>query len=76
MIEKPFVADYEDDLEAFRRLSPAQRIEQLTLKLETDEELIAKVKDDLYNKAQQEESATRKSMYKFLLHGSCGVADK
>lgn len=102
MIEKPFVADYEDDLEAFRRLSSARRIEQLTLKLETDENFVAKfkdafneweqredaaiqqpmdeehvnkVKDDLYNKAQQEESATMKSAYKFLLHSSCGVTD-
>lgn len=46
MIEKPFVADYEDDLEAFRRLSPAQRIEQLTLKLETDENFVTKFKED------------------------------
>lgn len=45
MIEKPFVADYEDDLEAFRRLSPAQRIEQLTLKLETDENFVAEFND-------------------------------
>ena len=74
MCEKPFIEDI-DDLEAFRRLSPRDRIEQLTLALETDEDIIDKVKDDLYNKAQQEESATRKSMYKFLLHGSCGVAD-
>lgn len=76
MIEKPFVANYEDELEAFRRLSPRERIEQLTLKLETDEERIAKVKADLYNKAQQEESATMRSVYKFLLHSSCGVAGK
>lgn len=74
MCEKPFIEDI-DDLEAFRRLSPRDHIEQLTLELETDEDLIDRVKDDLYNKAQQEESATRKSMYKFLLHGSCGVAD-
>ena len=46
MIEKPFVADYEDDLEAFRRLSPAQRIEQLTLKLETDENFVTEFKED------------------------------
>ena len=76
MIEKPFVANYEDELEAFRRISPRERIEQLTLKLETDEEHIAKVRADLYNKAQQEESATMKSVYKFLLHSTCGVADK
>lgn len=77
MIEKPFVVNYEDELEAFRRLSPRERIEQLTLKLETDEEHIAKVKADLlYNKVQQEESATMKSVYKFLLHSTCGVADK
>lgn len=97
MCNKPFIEDI-DDLEAFRRLSPRERIEQLALKLETDEAFVAKFKDDfqkweqredsttrpsvdevkeeLYNEAQQEESATRKSMYKFLLHGSCGVTDK
>lgn len=74
MCEKPFIEDI-DDLEAFRRLSPRDRIEQLTLALETDEDIIDNVKDDLYNKAQQEESATRKSMYKFLLHGSSGVTN-
>ena len=85
------ISEFNEELEAFRRLSPRERIEQLTLKLETDEAFIAKFKDDfkkweqqdesdakeeLYNLAQQEESETRKSMYKFLLHGSCGVADK
>lgn len=64
MCEKPFIEDI-DDLEAFHRLSPRDRIEQLTLALETDEDIIDKVKDDLYNKAQQEESVTRKSMYNF-----------
>lgn len=90
MIEKPFVTDYEDDLEAFRRLSPRERIEQLTLKLDTDAAFVARFTDDfqkweqqeeldakeeLYNRAKQEESVTRKSMYKFLLHGSSGVTD-
>lgn len=39
MCEKPFIEDI-DDLEAFRRLSPRDHIEQLTLELETDEDLI------------------------------------
>lgn len=84
------ISEFNEELEAFRRLSPRERIEQLTLKLETDEAFVAKFKDafgawekqdesdakeELYNLAQQEESDTRKSMYKFLLHGSCGVAD-
>lgn len=59
------ISEFNEELEAFRRLSPRERIEQLTLKLETDEAFVAKVKDDLYNKAQQEESVTRKSMYNF-----------
>ena len=97
------ISEFNEELEAFRRLSPHERIEQLTLKLETDEGFIAKFKDafdaweeqyesateqpmdeelidevkaDLYNKAQQEESATMKSAYKFLLNSSCGVTDK
>ena len=60
----PF-SEFNEELETFRRLSPRERIEQLTLALETDEDIIDKVKDDLYNKAQQEESVTRKSMYNF-----------
>lgn len=62
MIEKPFVADYEDDLEAFRRLSPRERIEQLTLKLDTDAAFVAKFKDDFQKWEQQEESTTRPSV--------------
>lgn len=62
MIEKPFVADYEDDLEAFRRLSPRERIEQLTLKLETDEAFVAKFKDDFQKWEQHKDSATRPSV--------------
>ena len=64
MIEKPFVADYEDDLEAFRRLSPAQRIEQLTLKLETDENFVAEFKDAFDAWEEQYESATEQPMDK------------
>lgn len=92
------ISEYNEELYAFRRLSPRERIEQLTLKLETDDDFVAKFKDafdqwekqrdsatkpsvdevkaELYDEAQQEESETRKSMYKFLLHGSCGVTDK
>ena len=62
MIEKPFVADYEDDLEAFRRLSPRERIEQLTLKLDTDAAFIARFKDDVQKWEQQEEATTQPSV--------------
>lgn len=62
MIEKPFVADYEDDLEAFRRLSPRERIEQLTLKLDTDAAFVARFTDDFQKWEQQEESTTRPSV--------------
>lgn len=62
MIEKPFVADYEDDLEAFRRLSPRERIEQLTLKLDADAAFVAKFKDDFQKWEQQEEATTRPSV--------------
>lgn len=62
MIEKPFVADYEDDLEAFRRLSPRECVEQLTLKLDTDAAFVARFKDDFQKWEQQEESTTRPSV--------------
>lgn len=62
MIEKPFVADYEDDLEAFRRLSPRERIEQLTLKLDTDAAFVARFTDDFQKWEQQEEATTRPSV--------------
>ena len=75
MIEKPFVADYEDDLEAFRRLSPRERIEQLTLKLETDEAFVATFKD-AFNAWEKQDDAIRESMDKFILNSSSGVADK
>lgn len=91
------ISEYNEELYSFRRLSPRERIEQLTLKLETDEAFVAKFKDafdqwekqrdsatkpsvdevkaELYDEAQQEECPIKKSMYKFLLHGSCGVTD-
>lgn len=75
MIEKPFVADYEDDLEAFRRLSPRERIEQLTLKLETDEAFVAKFKD-AFDAWEKQDDAIRESMDKFILNSSSGVVDK
>ena len=91
------ISEYNEELYAFRRLSPRERIEQLTLKLETDEAFVTKFKDafdtwekqidsatkpsvdeakeELYTLAQQEECPIKKSMYKFLLHSSCGVTD-
>lgn len=62
MIEKPFVADYEDDLEAFRRLSPRERIEQLTLKLDTGAAFVARFKDDFQKWEQQVEATTQSSV--------------
>lgn len=38
------ISEFNEELEAFRRLSPRERIEQLTLKLETDEAFVAKLK--------------------------------
>lgn len=92
------ISEYNEELYAFRRLSPRERIEQLALKLETDDDFVAKFKDafdrwekqrdsatttsvddakeKLYALAQQEECPIKKSMYKFLLHGSYGVTDK
>ena len=92
------ISEYNEELYAFRRLSPRERIEQLTLKLETDDDFVAKFKDafdrwekqrdsatkpsvdeakeELYTLAQQEECPIKKSMYKLLLHSSCGTTDK
>lgn len=39
------ISEFNEELEAFRRLSPCERIEQLTLTLETDEAFVAKFKD-------------------------------
>ena len=43
-MNKP-ISEFNEELEAFRRLPARERIEQLTLKLETDEAFVAKFKD-------------------------------
>lgn len=44
-MNKP-ISEFNEELEAFRRLPARERIEQLTLKLETDEAFVAKFEDD------------------------------
>lgn len=56
------ISEFNEELEAFRRLSPRERIEQLTLKLETDEAFVARFTDDFQKWEQQEESTTRPSV--------------
>lgn len=56
------ISEFNEELEAFRRLSPRERIEQLTLKLETDEAFVAKFKDDFQKWEQHKDSATRPSV--------------
>ena len=69
------ISEFNEELEAFRRLSPSERIEQLTLKLETDEAFVAKFKD-AFNAWEKQDDAIRESMDKFILNSSSGVADK
>lgn len=69
------ISEFNEELEAFRRLSPRERIEQLTLKLETDEAFVAKFKD-AFNAWEKQDDAIRESMDKFILNSSSGVADK
>ena len=68
------ISEFNEELEAFRRLSPRERIEQLTLKLETDEAFVAKFKDAF--DAWEKQDDIRESMDKFILNSSSGVADK
>lgn len=56
------ISEFNEELEAFRRLSPRERIEQLTLKLETDEAFVAKFKDAFNAWEKQRDSATRPSV--------------
>ena len=56
------ISEFNEELEAFRRLSPRERIEQLTLKLETDEAFVAKFKDDFQKWEQHKDSDTRPSV--------------
>lgn len=72
MCNKP-IADEFDDLEAFRRLAPKERMEQLILKLETDEAFVNKFKDEFHKWEQQEDDPIRASMYKWLRNSSCGT---
>lgn len=69
------ISEFNEELEAFRRLSPRERIEQLTLKLETDEAFVAKFKD-AFNAWEKQDDAIRESMDKLILNSSSGVADK
>lgn len=39
------ISEFNEELEAFRRLPVEERIEQLTLKLETDDDFVAKFND-------------------------------
>lgn len=55
------ISEFNEELEAFRRLSPRERIEQLTLKLESDEAFVARFKDDFQKWEQHKDSATRPS---------------
>lgn len=56
------ISEFNEELEAFRRLSPRERIEQSALKLETDEAFVAKFKDDFQKWEQHKDSATRPSV--------------
>ena len=73
-MNKP-ISEFNEELEAFRRLSPRERIEQLTLKLETDEAFVAKFKD-AFNAWEKQDDVIRESMDKFILNSSSGVVDK
>ena len=53
------ISEYNEELYAFRRLSPRERIEQLTLKLETDDDFVAKFKDAFDRWEKQRDSATQ-----------------
>jgi len=69
------ISEFNEELEAFRRLSPRERIEQLTLKLETDEAFVAKFKD-AFDAWEKQDDAIRESMDKFILNSSSGLVDK
>ena len=69
------ISEFNEELEAFRRLSPRERIEQLTLKLETDEAFVAKFKD-AFDAWEKPDDAIRESMDKFILNSSSGLVDK
>lgn len=55
-MNKP-ISEFNEELEAFRRLPVRERIEQLTLKLETDDDFVAKFNDafDAWKKQRDNE---------------------
>lgn len=71
-MNKP-ISEFNEELEAFRRLPARERIEQLTLKLETDEAFVEQFKDEFHKWEQQEDDPIRASMHKWLHNSSCGT---
>ena len=57
-MNKP-ISEFNEELAAFRRLPARERIEQLTLKLETDDDFVAKFNDafDMWEKQRNNEVA-------------------
>lgn len=55
-MNKP-ISEFNEELEAFRRLPVGERIEQLALKLETDDDFVAKFNDafDAWEKQRDNE---------------------
>lgn len=55
-MNKP-ISEFNEELEAFRRFPVGERIEQLTLKLETDDDFVAKFNDafDAWEKQRNNE---------------------
>ena len=55
-MNKP-ISEFNEELKAFRRLPARERIEQLTLKLETDDDFVAKFNDafDAWEKQRDNE---------------------
>ena len=51
------ISEFNEELETFRRLPVGERIEQLTLKLETDDDFVAKFNDafDAWEKQRDNE---------------------
>lgn len=58
-MNKP-ISEFNEELEAFRRLPARERIEQLTLKLETDEAFIAEFNDAFCTWEKQHDNEVNK----------------
>lgn len=58
-MNKP-ISEFNEELEAFRRLPARDRIEQLTLKLETDDNFVAKFEDDFRAWEKQHDNEVNK----------------